>query len=80
MPGALWARASIIEWKARERLPLVKQPLLVLRPKDPFWEAGGRVAQLVPGSKVVDMPDQDQRMLETQAALVAKHVASFLSA
>ena len=79
-PGALWARASIIDWKARERLPLVKQPLLVLRPKDPFWEAGGRVAQLVPGSKVVDMPDQDQRMLETQSALVAKHVASFLSA
>jgi pimeloyl-ACP methyl ester carboxylesterase len=75
-----WARASIIDWKARERLPLVKQPLLVLRPKDAFWEAGGRVAQLVPGSKVVDMPDQDKRMLETQAALVARHVASFLSA
>lgn len=79
-PGALWARASIIDWKAGERLPLVKQPLLVLRPKDPFWDAGGRVTQLVPGSKVVDMPDQDRRMLETQAALVAKHVASFLSA
>jgi pimeloyl-ACP methyl ester carboxylesterase len=79
-PGAIWARASIIDWKARERLPLVKQPLLVLRPKDPFWEAGGRVTQLVPGSKVVDLPEHDQRLVETQAPLVAKHVASFLSA
>jgi pimeloyl-ACP methyl ester carboxylesterase len=77
-PGALWARASIIDWKAHERLPLVKQPLLVLRPKDQFWEAGGRVAKLVPDAKVVDLPDQDKRLLETQAALVAKHMTGFL--
>jgi pimeloyl-ACP methyl ester carboxylesterase len=77
-PGALWARASIIDWKARERLPLVKQPLLVLRPKDQFWEAGGRVAKLVPDAKIVDLPDQDKRLLETQAALVAKHMTGFL--
>jgi pimeloyl-ACP methyl ester carboxylesterase len=77
-PGALWARASIIDWKARERLPLVKQPVLVLRPKDQFWEAGGRVAKLAPDAKVVDLPDQDKRLLETQAALVAKHLTGFL--
>ena len=82
-PGAdpkLWARASIIDWKAQERLPLLKQPLLVLRPKDSFWEAGARVAKLVPGAKVVDLPDQDKRLLETQAQLAARHVTSFLSA
>jgi pimeloyl-ACP methyl ester carboxylesterase len=79
-PGALWTRASIIDWKAQERLALLKQPLLVLRPKDPFWEAGARVARLVPSAKVVDLPDQDKRLLETQAPLVAKHVTPFLSA
>jgi pimeloyl-ACP methyl ester carboxylesterase len=79
-PGAVWTRASIVDWKAQERLPLVKQPLLVLRPKDPFWESGGRVTGLVPGAKVVDLPDQDKRLIETQAQLVAKHVTSFLSA
>jgi pimeloyl-ACP methyl ester carboxylesterase len=76
--GALWARAAIINWKAQERLPLVKQPLLVLRPKDPFWEAGGRVARLVPEARVLDLPDQGPRMLETQAELVAKHLGGFL--
>jgi pimeloyl-ACP methyl ester carboxylesterase len=77
--GALWARAAIINWKAQERLPLVKQPLLVLRPKDPFWEAGGRVAKLAPDARVADLPDQGPRMLETQAEMVAKQLLAFLS-
>jgi pimeloyl-ACP methyl ester carboxylesterase len=48
--GALWARAAVIDWDGDSRLPLVKQPLLVLRPKDNFWEAGGRVSRLVAGA------------------------------
>jgi pimeloyl-ACP methyl ester carboxylesterase len=79
-PGAVWTRASLIQWKAQERLSLIKQPLLVLRPKDQFWEAGGRVAKLVPGAKVVDLPDQDKRLLETQTQVVAKYTTPFLSA
>jgi pimeloyl-ACP methyl ester carboxylesterase len=77
--GALWARAAVIDWKAETRLPLLKQALLVLRPKDNFWEAGGRVSKYVAGAKIVDLPDQDKRLLETQAPLVAKHVVPFLS-
>ena len=77
--GALWARAAVIDWKAETRLPLVKQALLVLRPKDNFWEGGGRVSKYVAGAKIVDMPDQDKRLLETQASLVAKHVVPFLA-
>ena len=75
--GALWTRSAVIDWKAQERLPLVKQPLMVLRPKDNFWEAGGRVSKSVAGAKVIDLPDQDKRILETAAALVAKHVVGF---
>lgn len=78
-PGAVWARAAVIDWKAEARLPLLKQPLLVLRPKDNFWEGGGRVTKYVPGAKVVDMTDQDKRLLEGNAALVAKHVLPFLA-
>jgi hypothetical protein len=74
----LVARAALIDWKAESRLPLVKQPLLVLRPRDNFWEAGGRVAKLVPDAKVVDLPDQDKRILETQPQLVAKQLSVFL--
>jgi pimeloyl-ACP methyl ester carboxylesterase len=77
-PGAMWARAAVIEWKAEARLPLLKQALMVLRPKDNFYEAAGRVTKYVAGAKIVDMPDQDKRLLEGNAGLVAKHVVPFL--
>jgi pimeloyl-ACP methyl ester carboxylesterase len=77
--GALWARSAVIDWDGAGRLPLVKQPLLVLRPRDNFWEAGGRVARLVPGAQVVDLPEQDRHLLEKAPALVAKHATAFLS-
>jgi len=79
-PGALGARAAVFDWKAETRLPLLQQALMVLRPRDNFWEAGGRVSKYVVGAKVVDLPDLDKRLLETHAGLVAKHVAGFLSA
>jgi len=75
--GALWTRSAVIEWNAQERLPLVKQPLMVLRPKDNFWEAGARVSKLSPGAKVIDLPEQDKRILDSAPALVARHVLGF---
>jgi hypothetical protein len=72
------ARAALFDWKAESRLPLIKQSLLVLRPRDNFWEAGGRVAKLVPDAKVVDLPDHDKRILESQPQLVAKQLSVFL--
>jgi pimeloyl-ACP methyl ester carboxylesterase len=77
--GALWARAAVIDWDAEQRLPLLKQPLLVLRPRDNFWEAGGRVSRLVPGARVVDLPEHDRFVFEKAPALVAKQVTAFLS-
>jgi pimeloyl-ACP methyl ester carboxylesterase len=77
--GALWARAAVIDWDGDARLPLLKQPLLVLRPKDNFWEAGGRVSRLVAGARVVDLPEQDRHLLEKAPELVARHVSNFLA-
>jgi len=77
--GALWARAALIDWDADQRLPKIKQPLLVLRPRDNFWDAGARVARLVPSARVVDLPDQDRNLLEKAPALVAKQVTDFLA-
>ncbi len=78
--GATWVRATLADWRGESRVALVKQPLLLLRPKDSWWDAGGRLAKLLPGAKVVDLPEQEKRVLETQSALVAKHVTHFLSA
>lgn len=77
--GALWARRAAIDWDPDARLPQLKQPLLVLRPRDNFWDAGGRVAQLVPGARVIDLPDHDKHVLEKAAELAARHISAFLS-
>jgi pimeloyl-ACP methyl ester carboxylesterase len=77
--GALWARSAVIDWDGDSRLPLVKQPLLVLRPKDNFWEAGGRVSRLVAGARVIDLPDQDRHLLDKAPEVVARHVSGFLT-
>jgi pimeloyl-ACP methyl ester carboxylesterase len=77
-PGALVARAALVDWKAEKRMPLLKQPLLVLRPRDNFWEAGGRVAKLVPSAKVIDLPEHDKRILENHPQLVAKQLSVFV--
>jgi pimeloyl-ACP methyl ester carboxylesterase len=77
--GALWARAAVIDWDADKRLPLLKQPLLVLRPRDNFWNAGGRVTRLLPGARVVELPDQDRHLLEKAPELVARQMSAFLA-
>lgn len=77
--GALWARNAVIDWDADARLPLLAQPLLVLRPRDNFWEAGGRVTRLLPGARVIDLPDHDKHVLDKAAELAARHVSAFLS-
>jgi pimeloyl-ACP methyl ester carboxylesterase len=77
-PGALVVRAALIDWQAEQRLSLVQQPLLVLRPRDDFWEAGGRVSRFKPDAKVIDLPQHDQRILETQPQLVVQLLSGFL--
>jgi pimeloyl-ACP methyl ester carboxylesterase len=76
--GALWARAAVFDWDADARLPLLKQPLLVLRPRDSFWEAGGRVSKLVPGARVVDLGEHDRNLLEKAPEVVARQASAFL--
>jgi hypothetical protein len=38
------------------------------------------VTKLVPGAKVVDLPEHDKRILEAQPELVARQMLGFLSA
>jgi pimeloyl-ACP methyl ester carboxylesterase len=68
------------QYAAAERLPLVRQPLLVLRPKDEHWDATLHARQYLHGARVVDLPEADGRLFENQPADVAKHARDFLDA
>jgi len=37
------------------------------------------VSRLLPGARVVDLPDQDRQLVEKAPELVARHVTTFLA-
>lgn len=55
--------AAMAEYPASERLPLVKQSVLVLRLKDEFWEHSGRARTSLPNGSMLDIPDYGQGFL-----------------
>jgi pimeloyl-ACP methyl ester carboxylesterase len=78
-PNAWWGAHAAHHYAAAERLPLVRQPALVIRPKDELWEASARARQLVRGTRMVDMPEQGFGVFSVAPAMVARHVREFLS-
>lgn len=68
------------QYAASERLPHVRQPTLVLRPKDEHWESTLHARQYLSGIRLVDLPEADGRVFETAPAVVARHARDFLNA
>ena len=62
------------------RLPLLRQPALILRPRDEFWEAGQRARQLIRGSRLIDLPEHGASVFAAAPDLVARHAREFLNA
>ena len=77
--AAWWGANAVMNWPADERLPLIKQPTLVLRPKDDLWDATARAQQLLRGARCVDLPDYGHGLFEVAPEVVATEVATFLS-
>jgi pimeloyl-ACP methyl ester carboxylesterase len=46
---------ALVAYPARERLSRLTQKLLVLRPKDELWESTGRIREVLPAARVVDL-------------------------
>jgi pimeloyl-ACP methyl ester carboxylesterase len=76
--SAVWAPAAAANYPAGERLPLLRQPALVLRPRDEFWDMCGRAGTLIQESRRVDLPEQDGGLLDTGARDVAQYARDFL--
>jgi pimeloyl-ACP methyl ester carboxylesterase len=57
------AFAAAVEYATAERLPLIKQPALVLRLRDEFWEHAPRVRALLPTGSMLDVADYGQGFL-----------------
>lgn len=79
-PNGWWALAAAHGYAAVERLPLLRQPTLVLRPKDEFWDATLHVRQLIRGVRVVDVPELARAPFALAPALIAQHARDFFNA
>lgn len=73
-----WAVSAIVQYAARERLGLVTQPSLVLRPKDALWEATQRVRELLPKARLMDLPEQGQGLFELSPETAVEAIKDFL--
>jgi len=72
------ALAASIEYPTLERLPLVKQPSLVLRLKDESWEQAPRVRAALPGGSMLDVADYGQGFLSAAPQRFASIAREFL--
>ena len=63
---------------AGERLPLVRQPVLLLRPRDEFWDMTGRGEALLREVRRLDLPEQDGGLFDTGSVEVARYAREFL--
>lgn len=78
--NASWGANAAYNYAANERLPLVRQPVLVIRPKDELWDAALRARQLLRGARIVDLPEQGTGIFNVVPQLVAQHAREFLKA
>lgn len=74
--AAMLAAAQLYE--ARQRLPLIVQPTLVLRLEDEFREATQRVRELLPKARVLELPGPGNGALETEAGAILGLLRDFL--
>lgn len=73
-----WALAAAQQFASRERLALVTQSALVLRPKDDFWEATVRARELLPKARFVDLPEHGNALFESSPQVVVEATREFL--
>ena len=75
-PAGLAAAAA--GYALRERLGRISQPLLVLRPRDEWWDATGRVREAQPGARLLDLPDYGPDLFQSAPGAVVDAVRAFL--
>jgi pimeloyl-ACP methyl ester carboxylesterase len=76
--AASWGMAAAADYAAGERLPLLRQSVLVLRPRDEFWDMTPRADALIPEGRRVDLPEQDAGLLDTGVQEVVRYAREFL--
>jgi pimeloyl-ACP methyl ester carboxylesterase len=78
-PRAWWGANAVMEYSARERLSQIKQPTLVLRPKDDLWEATLRAKSILRNAQYKDLPNYGHGLFSVAPQVVAGEISEFLA-
>lgn len=77
-PNAFWGARAALNWPAAVRLPLMAQPVLVLRPRDDLWDITPRADALLRDGQRIDLPEYGFGLFDVAADVVARHAREFL--
>jgi hypothetical protein len=67
-----------MQYAVRERLSLVSQQVLLIRPRDELWEATSRAREVLPKARCLDLAEQGPGLFEVAPELVAEGLKEFL--
>jgi hypothetical protein len=70
--------ASDASFQAGERLPLLRQPVMVLRPRDETWESTGRTEGLLRDARRIELPNVGGNVLEVATEELTGYLREFL--
>ena len=73
-----WAYYAVFSYPAEERLPLVKQPVLIPNTFDGLEERSRQAGNLLPNSEIIELPDINKRPFANSADRLAKIARAFL--
>jgi pimeloyl-ACP methyl ester carboxylesterase len=73
-----WLTHAALQYPVRERLGLITQQVLLMRPRDDLWEATLRARELLFKARCIDLQEQGQGLFEAAPELVADGIREFL--
>jgi pimeloyl-ACP methyl ester carboxylesterase len=73
-----WLAYAAMQYAVRERLSLITQPVLLVRPRDELWDATARAREVLPKARSVEFSDQGPGLFELAPELVAEATKDFL--
>jgi pimeloyl-ACP methyl ester carboxylesterase len=76
---AAWGARAVMAWPARERLAAVRQPILVLRPRDDLWEATARITEVAKAARLTDLPEYGFGLFDVAPEAVATAIGGFVA-
>ncbi len=75
-----WVLEAAAQYPLRERLARLNQRLLVLRPRDDLWEATARVREVLPATRLTELPQSAMELLAHSPQRIAEAAREFLRA